>query len=168
VAEGQVLEPPVTGLVSREVSPRLDGHGLRVGIVASAYNTEVSKGLVEGAVSELKSLGLAEEDVFLYWVPGAFELPLAAKRVAMTRNVDAIVALGAVIKGETDHYHHVASGCSGGLMQVMLECSVPVAFGVLCCLDEDQARARSGPGPGNKGREAARAAVWAALLAKEA
>lgn len=133
--------------------------GLRIGLVRSAFNASVVGGLADGARAALGEMGAADADVVEIEAPGAFELPLACLAAARSGRFDAIVALGAVIRGGTDHYDHVAREAASGLMRVSLDTGVPVAFGVLTVFDEAQARARSGPGTENKGAEAAHAAV---------
>ena len=131
--------------------------GLRVAVLYAAFNPRVVGGLVDGAVAalaEMEADGILREEV-----PGAFELPLAALAAAGSGRFDAVVALGAVIRGETDHYEHIAREAASGLAAVALETGVPIGFGVLTVADEAQALARSAPGPENKGAEAARAAV---------
>jgi 6,7-dimethyl-8-ribityllumazine synthase len=130
--------------------------GLRVAVLYADFNPRVVRGLLQGAVQALDAMDAAE--VRREKVPGAFELPLAAKAAAIA-GFDAVIALGAVIRGETDHYEHIAREAASGLARVALETGVPVGFGVLTVADEAQALARSGPGPDNKGAEAARAAV---------
>jgi 6,7-dimethyl-8-ribityllumazine synthase len=137
--------------------------GLRVAIVRSLFNRPVTDGLLAGARSALDEMGAAPGAVSVYDLPGAFELPLAAQAAARSGRFDAVVALGAVIQGETDHYEHVAREAASGLAAVARETGVPVAFGVLTARQEEQARCRAAPGPENKGAEAARAAVMAAL-----
>jgi 6,7-dimethyl-8-ribityllumazine synthase len=136
---------------------RPDGRGLRVALLRANFNEGIVDGLVAGAEQELRAMAVGK--VTLVAVPGAFELPLAAKAAGASRRFDAIVALGAVIRGETDHYEHIAREAAAGLQRAALDTGVPVAFGVLTARDEGQALARSLPGPGNKGAEAARAAV---------
>lgn len=131
--------------------------GLRVVLLRSTFNVAVVDGLVAGAREALAEMGARK--VTVLDVPGAFELPLAARAAAESGRFDAVVALGAVIKGETDHYEHVARAATDGLAEVARKTKVPVGFGVLTVTREDQARARSAPGPENKGAEAARAAV---------
>jgi len=138
----------------------LDGSGLRIGVVFSSFNAKITGGLLTGALLYLNESGA--EPAHLVEVPGAFELPLAAQKV-IAAGVDAVVALGAVVEGETDHYEHVAHRASEGLMRVMLDTGVPVSFGILTARDVDHAMERSAPGPGNKGAEAAAAAVGTAL-----
>ena len=138
--------------------------GLRVAIVRSLFNRPVTDGLLAGARAALAGMGAAASRVVVYDLPGAFELPLAAQAAARSGRFDAVVALGAVIEGETDHYEHVAREAASGLAAVARETGVPVAFGVLTVRQEEQARRRAAAGPGNKGAEAARAAVATALV----
>ena len=145
-------------------SARADARGLRVILLRSTFNASVVDGLLAGARDELRAMGAREADVTVADVPGAFELPLAAAAAAGSGRFDAIVALGAVIRGETDHYEHIAREAARGLAAVARESGVPVAFGVLTVTEVAQARARSAPGPKNKGAEAARAAVVTARL----
>jgi len=136
-----------------------DGTGLRVAVARARFNDDITSGLLRGAEEYLSAAG-AEYEVFE--VPGAFELPLVCAELAEL-SYDAIVALGAVVEGETDHYQHVAERTSDGLMQVTLDARKPVSFGVLTVRERAQALARSGPGPSNKGAEAAAAAVETVL-----
>lgn len=138
---------------------RPSARGLRVAIVRSLFNPAVTDGLLAGARAALAEMGAGTRAVTVVDVPGAFELPLAARVAARSRRFDAVVALGAVIRGETDHYEHVAREAASGLAQVARQSRIPVAFGVLTVEREEQALARSAPGPDNKGGEAARAAV---------
>jgi 6,7-dimethyl-8-ribityllumazine synthase len=142
---------------------RHSARGLRVAIVRSLFNRPVTDGLLGGARAALLEMGAEEGAVRVFDLPGAFELPLAAQAAARSGRFDAVVALGAVILGETDHYDHVARETAAGLAAVSRETGVPVAFGVLTVRREEQARARSEAGPGNKGAEAARAAVATVL-----
>ncbi len=139
------------------------GGGLRVAIARATFNDEVTAGLRDGALAWLGAAGV--EEVTVVDVPGAFELPLVARELAATH--DAVVAIGAVILGDTDHYDHVAHRASEGLLQVMLETSKPVAFGVLTVRNPEHAARRAEPGHHNKGAEAAEAAVRTALLLRE-
>ena len=136
-----------------------DARGLRVAIVRSAFNSAIVDGLATGARKALVGAGAAAADVVELVVPGALELPLAAQWAARSGRFHAVVALGAVIKGETDHYEHVARAATDGLLRVCLDTGVPIGFGVLTVGEETQALARAVPGEGNKGAEAARAAV---------
>lgn len=137
----------------------VDGRGLRIAILYAAFNPSVVLGLLRGARERLGHLGVASASILELEVPGAFELPLASRVAALSGRFDAIVALGAVIQGDTDHYEHVARAATEGLLWASLETSVPVAFGVLTVRDAAQAEVRSGSGPANKGAEAAAAAV---------
>jgi 6,7-dimethyl-8-ribityllumazine synthase len=138
---------------------REDARGLRIAVVRARFHPETADGLLFGALDALREMGATDEAVTVADVPGAFELPLAARVGAESGRFDAVVALGAVIRGETDHYEHIAREASAGLAAVARETGVPVGFGVLTVADLAQARARSAPGPDNKGAEAARAAV---------
>ena len=140
------------------------GAGLRILILQSQFNDTVVAGLLLGALEYTAEVGASAE---VQVVPGAFELPLIAQIAAGTGRYDAIVALGAVIKGETDHYDHIAREAARGIMQASLTTGVPVAFGVLTVTKTSHAVARSKPGGHNKGREAAAAAVDAALLIRK-
>jgi 6,7-dimethyl-8-ribityllumazine synthase len=134
--------------------------GLRMGVVTALFNRSITDGLKNGALEYLEE---AEADeVVVVDAPGAFELPLLAQSLAEA-GLDAVICLGAVIEGDTDHYAHVAHRASEGLMRVQLDTGVPISFGILTVRDVADAQARSLPGPDNKGREAAEAAVMTAL-----
>ncbi|GMQ93169.1 MAG: 6,7-dimethyl-8-ribityllumazine synthase [Acidimicrobiia bacterium] len=134
----------------------VSAEGLRIAVATATFNSSVTEGLRAGAIAFLEESGAAE--ILAVEVPGAFELPLMAQRLT-SLGYDAVVCLGAVIEGETDHYEHVAHRASEGLMRVQLDTGVPITFGILTVRQLDDALARSKPGPGNKGREAAQAAV---------
>ncbi len=142
-----------------------DGTGIRIGVVVATFNSEVTGGLLTGALLYLHEVGAEASKVVE--VPGAFEIPLVAKAMAASGDIDAIVALGAVVKGDTDHYDHVAHRASEGLMRVTLDTGVPVAFGILTSRTAADALNRSAPGEDNKGAEAAAAAVGAALALRK-
>lgn len=131
----------------------------RIGIVASRFNAFVVEPLVAGAQDALGRHGVDVTDVPVVWVPGAFELPLAAQQLARSGRFDALIALGAVIRGDTPHFDHVCEQCARGLMDVSLREELPVAFGVLTTDTVDQALARAGDGADNKGFDAALAAL---------
>ncbi len=150
---------PVPGEVKQAPRERPSARGLRVAIVRSLFNAAVIDGLLDGARQALAEMGAGRKAVVVVDVPGAFELPLAARAAARSGRFDAVVALGAVIRGETDHYEHIAREAASGLARVAQRTGVPVGFGVLTVEREEQALARSAPGPDNKGGEAARAAV---------
>ncbi len=141
----------------------VSAEGLRVGVVTAIFNETITSGLKAGAVQVLEESGAT--DVIVVDVPGAFELPLMAQRLAL-RGCDAVVCLGAVVEGDTDHYEHVAHRASEGLMRVQLDTGIPIAFGMLTTRDAEAAIARSRPGPDNKGREAALPAILMALELK--
>ena len=143
----------------------LDGAGLRVAVVSARWNSHVTLRLLDGVRRGLAEAGVAEADIIEDWVPGAFELPLAAKTWALSGRVDAVVCLGCVIRGETTHYESVAGECAGGIQQAQLETGVPIAFGALTVENLDQALARSeGPGGHNVGEDGAKVAVEMARL----
>ena len=142
----------------------VSARGVRVLILQSRFNEKVVSGLASGALEYVKEVGGSAEVEF---APGAFELPLLAQTAGFTGRYDAIVCLGAVIKGETDHYDHIARESARGIMDASLSTGVPTAFGVLTVTKESHAIARSKPGPHNKGREAAAAAIETALLLKK-
>ncbi len=133
--------------------------GARFGIVVGRFNSFVVESLVEGAVDALKRHGAKDEDIEIVRVPGAYEIPLATKRMAASKKFDAIITLGAVIRGGTPHFDFVAGECSKGVAQVMMEYDVPVAFGVLTVDSIEQAIERAGTKAGNKGVEAAMSAI---------
>lgn len=133
--------------------------GLRVAVLSARFNPTITDPLRDGAVQALREMGAAASRISVFDVPGAFELPLAAKTAAASGRFDAVVALGAVIKGDTDHYDHVAREAASGLAAAAFETGVPVAFGVLTVRRARQAVERATPGKDNKGAEAARAAV---------
>jgi 6,7-dimethyl-8-ribityllumazine synthase len=132
---------------------------MRIALVVSRFNEEITTGLLAGAQEALADAGLSDHDTATFHVPGAFELPLAAMHAAESGAFDAVVCLGCLIKGETMHFEYIADAVSNGIMRVGLNTGVPVAFGVLTTLTDEQASARSERGPDNKGAEAARAAV---------
>ena len=141
------------------LNPSLDARGLRVALVVSRFNHLISIRLLESARETLLEHGLDASDLELYWVPGAFEIPLAARRLAESGRFDAIVTLGSVIRGGTPHFDYVCRGVTDGVREVMRDSGVPVGFGVLTTDDIDQALARAGGSDGNKGGEVALAAI---------
>jgi len=145
-------------------TPSVDATGLRVALVVSRFNHLISIRLIDGARAALIEHGLSPEDLELFWVAGAFEIPQAARRAAETGRYDAIVTLGSVIRGGTPHFEFVCRGVTDGLREVMRTSDIPVGFGVLTTDDIDQALARAGGSDGNKGGEVALAAVEMARL----
>ena len=146
---------------------RLDAAGLRVAIVASRFNETITRQLLEGALSGLRRCGLDEAGTTVAWVPGAFELPLAARHLAASGEFDAVIALGAVIRGATAHFDHVAGQAAAGLARAGLDTGVPVVFGLLTTDTIDQAIERSGTKAGNKGFDAALSAIEMADLLRQ-
>ena len=147
-----------------EFSGSPSGHGRRFAVVASRFNETVTQKLVDGALDALVRHGAAAEDVDVVWVPGAWELPAAARRLLATERYDALVAIGAVIRGDTPHFDYVAGEASRGLSDASAAFETPIGFGVLTCDDMAQAEARAGGEHGNKGWDAALAALEMADL----
>ena len=152
------------GVGEKGTQPDLDGSDLRIAIVVARFNEDVTKRLLRGAREALQRNGVEDPDV--YWVPGSLELPVTALALAEKGEHDAIVCLGAVIRGETFQFEVIAMQSAAGLMQVQLDTGVPIAFGVLTTEDRDQALARSGL-KNNKGAEAAETALEMANLLRE-
>jgi len=142
-----------------EFSGSPSGRGRRVAVVASRFNNAITSKLADGATDALVRHGVAAGDIDVVWVPGAWELPAAVRRLMDSERYDAIVALGAVIRGETPHFDFVAGEAARGLARVSAEFDVPIGFGVLTCDTMDQAEARAGGAHGNKGWDAALAAL---------
>lgn len=146
----------------------LDGKGLRIAVVAARWNSHITLRLLDGAQRGLADARVDNADVTVSWVPGAFELPLAAKVWAQSGRVDGVVCLGCVIRGETTHYEAVAGECASGISAAQLETGVPIAFGALTVEDLNQALARSeGPDGHNVGEDGAKVAVEMATLLRE-
>jgi 6,7-dimethyl-8-ribityllumazine synthase len=143
---------------------QLNGEGLRVAIAASRFNEAIVTHLVDGAIDGLRRHGVDPDAIDLAWAPGAFELPLVASRLAASGAYDAIITLGAVIRGATGHYDLVAGQCAAGVQRAQLDTGVPVIFGVLTTDTIEQAIERAGTKAGNKGFEAASAAIEMANL----
>ena len=143
----------------REIVGGLDGRDLRVGVVTARFNAFVTERLLAGALAALAEAGVRADDVTITRVPGAFEIPLAARALASQAKVDAIVCLGAVIRGETPHFDYVSKAVTDGVLRVSLEFGTPIAFGVLTTNTVEQALERSEEGSANKGAEAVRTAL---------
>ena len=139
-------------------SKKIDGSKLKIGIVVSKFNDNITKPMFDGSLETLKENKVKVENIKTVWVPGSFEIPLACQRLAETKKFDALVAIGCVIKGETDHFYYICNEVSRGTMDVMLKFDIPIGFGVLTTQNLKQARVRS-RGKENKGREAAEAAL---------
>ena len=142
--------------------PNLDGSGLSIAVAVARFNEAITSRLLNGALDAVRRHGVSEHDV--YWVPGSFELPVAAKHLAEGGRFDAVVCLGAVIRHETDHYLHIATQAAAGIQRVTLDSGVPCTFGVVTCDNDEQALARSGGNRGNKGFEAVESAIEMAKL----
>jgi 6,7-dimethyl-8-ribityllumazine synthase len=159
-------------LLGRRIMPKLiEGKlvakGMKFGIAASRFNDFICGRLIEGAVDALTRAGADEKDIHIYKVPGAFELPLVAKKLAKSGRFDAVICLGAVIRGATPHFEYISAEVSKGIANVGLETEVPVAFGVLTTDTIEQAIERAGTKGGNKGFDAALAAIEMVNLVKQ-
>ena len=141
-----------------------DAAGLRFAVVVSRFNHPISVKLLDGCSGELLRRGASDDDIDIAWVPGAFEIPMAARMLASSGRYHALVTLGSVVRGETPHFDFICRGVTDGLREVMRDTSVPVGFGVLTVDNESQALARAGGKHGNKGEEAALAAIEMARL----
>ncbi len=151
--------------MAKIIEGNLDASKLKVGIIVSRFNELVSKGLLDGAMDCLKRHGAGEGKVEVIWSPGAFEIPLIAKKIA--KNYDAVICLGAVIRGATPHFEYVASEAAKGVARVSMESGVPIIFGILTTDNLEQALERAGAKPGNKGFAAALSAIELANLSKQ-
>jgi len=141
--------------------------GKHIAIVISRYHEDIAQKLLEGAQDALKNLGAKSEDVIVYWVPGAFEIPMAARAVVHHHEMDAVIGLGVIVKGETPHNDYIAREVARGISQIHAASGVPATFGVLTADNLDQAKARAGGSKGDKGAEAAEAAVAMLVLLAE-
>jgi 6,7-dimethyl-8-ribityllumazine synthase len=153
--------------MARNFEGTLIAKGLRFGIVLSRFNSFISERLLEGAMDALRRSGAEEEDCSVVRVPGAFEIPLATKKMVKTGRFDAIICLGCVIRGATPHYAYIASEVTKGIASLSLESEIPIAFGVLTTETIEQAIERAGTKVGNKGFDAAMSAIEMANLLKE-
>ena len=157
----------VDRLYNMELQGSRHAAGCRFAVVVSRFNDEVTTGLLEGALDTLEQAEVSSDDITIVRVPGAFEIPLMAMRLAETGQFDAVITIGCLIKGDTMHFEYIAAACSQGILEASTATGVPIAFGVLTTLTEEQAAARSIPGPENKGREAALAAIEMATLLRQ-
>jgi len=142
------------------------GKGLRFGLVVSRFNEFITKKLLEGAQDALLRHGVSEADIEIAWVPGSFEIPLIAKKLAQSKKYDAVICLGAVVRGGTPHFEYIATEVSKGIAKVSLETGLPVIYGVIIADTLEQAIERAGTKMGNKGFEAAENAIEMANLLK--
>ncbi len=155
------MSPVIQGKI---IEGNLDAAGLKFAVLCARFNSFITDRLLAGALDALKRSGAADGDISIVKVPGAWELPLAAKAVAAGKKHDAIIALGAVIRGDTPHFDHVAGQAASGLAAVQIESGIPIAFGVLTTLTVEQAIDRAGGKSGNKGYDAAITAIEMADL----
>ena len=153
--------------MTRTFSGRMDGTGLRVGLVVARFNEFVTQTLLDGARDTLRRYGVADGDIDVAWVPGSFEIPLVARRMAEGGRYDAVICLGAVIRGQTPHFEYVAATMASGIARAGYESGVPVIFGVLTTNTVEEAVDRAGAKAGNKGRDAALAAIEMASLLRQ-
>lgn len=151
----------------KHIQGNYDGKGLKFSIVISRFNSTITEKLLDGAFDCLVRHGVEKEDINVFWVPGAFEIPSVAKKLALQKNFDAIICLGCVIRGDTPHFDYIASEVSKGVAQVSLEANIPVVFGVLTTDTIEQAIERSGTKSGNKGFDAALTALEMVNLLKQ-
>lgn len=151
-------------MMKKVIEGHLVGTGLKVAIVVSRFNEFITSKLLGGAEDALKRHGVAEDDVTIVWVPGAFEIPLTAKKVAESGKYDAVITLGTVIRGATPHFEYVSSEVSKGVAAIGMETGIPVIFGVLTTDTIEQAIERAGTKAGNKGWDAATGAIEMANL----
>jgi len=152
--------------MSKPFEGMLLGKGLKFGLVASRFNEFITKKLVEGAQDALLRHGVNEEDIEVAWVPGSFEIPLIAKKLAQTKRYDAVICLGAVVRGGTPHFEYIAAEVSKGVAKVGLETGLPVIYGVITADALEQAIERAGTKEGNEGFRAAVSAIEMANLVK--
>ncbi len=167
-SKNKSLPADLSTLLSLKLTQGEDNaRGLRFALVATQWYEPVLDNLLAGAVEALKECGADEQDLVVVRVPGAFELPFALDQLAASKRFHALIALGCVIRGSTPHFEYVAGECARGVREVGQKYGVPVSFGVLTCYSLEQAEERAAPGPENKGREAALAAVQMATLASK-
>ena len=140
---------------AQSVTGSVDGTGVRVAVICARFNDLITLRLLDGALGGLERHGVQEADVTVAWVPGAFEIPLAAKQCAASGRFDAVICLGAVIRGDTAHFEYVAGPCAEGIQRAALDTGIPIVFGVLTTENLDQALSRSDPDGDNKGDEGA-------------
>lgn len=153
--------------MARTIQGRLSAEGLRVAIIASRWNDFVGSRLISGAIDALERLGASSEAITIVRVPGSFELPMVARRIALKGGYDALICLGVIIRGETSHNEHIAAEVFKGIAQISLETNLPMTLGVVTAENLEQAIDRAGAKSGNKGFEAAMAAVELANLYRE-
>ena len=148
------------------IQASLIAKGKRFGIIASRFNDFITKDLVNGCLDTLLRHGVTDENISLTWVPGAFEIPLLAQKLAKSKSVDAVICLGTIIRGSTPHFEYIASETAKGISKVSLDTGLPIIFGVITADTIEQAIERAGTKDGNKGRDAALNAIEMANLIK--
>jgi 6,7-dimethyl-8-ribityllumazine synthase len=153
--------------MAKKIIGSLNGEGLKIGIVVSRFNEMITKSLTEGCLELLERLGVSEKKICQVEVPGAFEIPLVAKKMALSGDYDAIICLGAVIRGATPHFDYVAGQSASGIAQAASESGIPIIYAILTTETIEQAIERAGTKCGNKGADAAAAAVEMATLLKK-
>jgi len=153
--------------MARIIQGTLDAKGSRFAIVISRFNSFISDRLLSGALDALERHGAVPDDISIVWVPGCFEIPSVAKRLALSKKHDAVICLGALLRGETPHFDHLSSTVTKGLGAIGLEASIPVINGVLTCNSMEQAVDRAGLKTGNKGFDASMAAIEMVALLKQ-
>lgn len=146
------------------IEAKLDAKGKKFGILVTRFNSFITKRLLDGAVSELKRHGADEKKIDVIWIPGSFELPIIAQKLAVSKKYDSILCLGAVLQGDTPHFEYVCSEAAKGIANVSMKTGVPVIFGVITADNLEQAIQRAGAKSGNKGEDAARVAIEMADL----
>ncbi|CAN6978994.1 unnamed protein product [Brassica oleracea var. botrytis] len=164
VVEKELRSSFVTDAVRHVTGSLMRGEGLRFAIVVARFNEVVTKLLLEGAIETFKKYSVREEDIQVVWVPGSFEIGVVAQRLGKSGNFNAVLCIGAVIRGDTTHYDAVANSAASGVLSAGINSGVPCIFGVLTCEDMDQALNRSGGKAGNKGAETALTALEMASL----
>jgi len=153
--------------MSKVIEGKLLANGLKFGIVIARFNDFITNRLLEGALDTLKRHGASEENITIAWVTGSFEIPLAAQKMAQSKKFDAVICLGAVIRGGTPHFEYIASEVTKGIAQLNLQFGIPVVFGVLTTDNIEQAIERAGTKAGNEGAQAAKTAIEMANLMKQ-
>jgi 6,7-dimethyl-8-ribityllumazine synthase len=143
----------------REVKGSYQGKGKSIALVVSSFNEPISKDLVDGCTAALIKCGASEKDIAVFWIPGSYEMPLVSAKLARSKKYDAVICLGAVIRGDTPHFDYIASSVSRGISQVSLDTGVPVIFGIITADTQEQAMERAGLKQGNKGQAAALSAL---------
>lgn len=153
--------------MARTIEGKLDAKGGRFAIVISRYNSFISNRLLTGALDALERNGASTDDISVAWVPGSFEIPLVARKLALSKNFDAVICLGVLIRGETPHFDYIASVVTRGISAVNMDAGLPVIYGILTCNTMEQAAERAGLKSGNKGFDAAMSAIEMYQLMKQ-